>query len=192
MPNLILGILGSSGVVAGGDYQSIATVTVGSGGAANIEFTSIPSTYKHLQLRLIARAGASATDGYNLLSFNSDTTTTNYVSHDGLYADGSTVASYAAPSSSGLSGMYVQRLVQNNTGASIYQAAIIDILDYTSTSKNKTMRYLGGYDRNGGGVLTFGSGLYLNSSTAISSLKLVPNAASYMQYTEAALYGIKD
>ncbi len=192
MPNLILGILGSSGVIAGGSFESIATVSVGSGGAANIEFTSIPSTYKHLQVRLIARAGASATDGYNLLSFNSDTSQYNYVSHDGLYADGSSVASYAAPSGVGLSGMYIQRLAQGTSGSSIYQAAVIDILDYTSTSKNKTMRYLGGYDRNGGGVICFGSGLWLNNSSAISSLKIVPNSNTYQQYTEAALYGIKD
>jgi hypothetical protein len=50
----ILGIIASSKLSAVGDYESIATVTVGSGGAANVEFTSIPATYTHLQLRLLA------------------------------------------------------------------------------------------------------------------------------------------
>ena len=38
------------------DYESIATVSVGSGGAADVEFTSIPGTYTHLQIRWIARS----------------------------------------------------------------------------------------------------------------------------------------
>jgi hypothetical protein len=40
----ILGIIASSRLVAPpiGDFQSIATVSVGGGGAANVEFTSIP------------------------------------------------------------------------------------------------------------------------------------------------------
>lgn len=33
------------------DYDSIATTTVGAGGAASITFSSIPSTYQHLQIR---------------------------------------------------------------------------------------------------------------------------------------------
>ena len=36
-------------------YDSIATVVVGSGGASSITFSSVPSTYKHLQIRFIAR-----------------------------------------------------------------------------------------------------------------------------------------
>jgi hypothetical protein len=52
----ILGIIASSRLVAPpvGDFESIATVTVGGGGAANVEFTSIPATYTHLQLRIIS------------------------------------------------------------------------------------------------------------------------------------------
>jgi hypothetical protein len=46
----ILGIIASSKLTAAaGDFESIATVTVGSGGSAVISFTSIPSTYAHLQ-----------------------------------------------------------------------------------------------------------------------------------------------
>ena len=38
-----------------GSYESIQTVTVGLGGAANVEFTSIPATYTHLQIRGISK-----------------------------------------------------------------------------------------------------------------------------------------
>jgi hypothetical protein len=47
----ILGIIASSRLAAVGDFESIATVSVGSGGAADVEFTSIPATYTHLQIR---------------------------------------------------------------------------------------------------------------------------------------------
>ena len=46
---------------AGGDFESIATVTVGGGGAASIEFTSIPGTYQHLQIRGIIGNGGDTT-----------------------------------------------------------------------------------------------------------------------------------
>jgi hypothetical protein len=39
----ILGIIASSRLAAVGDFESIATVTVGGGGSANVEFTSIPA-----------------------------------------------------------------------------------------------------------------------------------------------------
>jgi hypothetical protein len=38
-------------------YEAIATVEVGSGGAADIEFTSIPATYTDLVVKLSVRTG---------------------------------------------------------------------------------------------------------------------------------------
>ena len=46
-----------------GDFESIATVTVGSGGASSIEFTSIPGTYQHLQVRGLLRQSSSSASG---------------------------------------------------------------------------------------------------------------------------------
>jgi hypothetical protein len=58
-----------------GDYQSIETVTVGSGGQATITFASIPATFKHLQIRAIGRTDrASTLDGFRI-QFNNITTT---------------------------------------------------------------------------------------------------------------------
>jgi hypothetical protein len=65
-----------------GAYDSIATYTVGSGGAADVEFTSIPATYTHLQIRGIARSARSGeTDDNIALQFNADTGS-NYAHHD--------------------------------------------------------------------------------------------------------------
>jgi len=54
----ILGIFDSakSGNLYFSSYDSISTVTVGAGGAASIDITSIPSTYTHLQLRCFLQA----------------------------------------------------------------------------------------------------------------------------------------
>jgi hypothetical protein len=54
----ILGIIASAitGNLVTTSYESIATVTVGGGGAATVAFTSIPATYTHLQIRGIGRS----------------------------------------------------------------------------------------------------------------------------------------
>jgi hypothetical protein len=85
----ILGIIASSRLAAVGDFQSIATVTVDSGGAADVEFTSISGTYTHLQIRSTARADNADTNNAFKIQFNSDTGN-NYARHE-LYANGATV-----------------------------------------------------------------------------------------------------
>jgi hypothetical protein len=86
----ILGIIASAitGNLVTTSYESIATVTVGSGGAANVEFTSIPATYTHLQVRGIGRS-LEANTGVDVqyLRFNSDTGS-NYAWHQ-LVGNGS-------------------------------------------------------------------------------------------------------
>jgi hypothetical protein len=78
LPSLIGIIASSGGAAAAGDYESIATVTVGSGGSSSISFTSIPSTYQHLQVRAIQRCSSGVN---NLqMQLNSDTGN-NYSTH---------------------------------------------------------------------------------------------------------------
>ena len=75
--NIAAGIYGVGVTPSTNSYESIATVTVGSGGQSSIAFTSIPSTYKHLQLRAIMRS-EYAGDDYPVISFNGSTTTTRH------------------------------------------------------------------------------------------------------------------
>jgi len=173
--------------VAGGDFESIATVTVGSGGAANIEFTSIPGTYQHLQVRYIMRSDRSgATNDLVRVQFNSDTGS-NYTYHE-LFGTGSTAGASGAANESAL-------LANNATGAtatsSVFGASVFDILDYASTSKFKTTRFLGGFDLNGSGQMEVRSGLW-RSTSAITAIKLYPQFGSnFVQHSTAALYGVK-
>ena len=80
---------GWGALVAGGSYESIQTVTVGAGGSASVTFSSIPATYKHLQIRGILRSSYSPSNTSMRLTFNSDTGN-NYSSHF-LMSTGSSV-----------------------------------------------------------------------------------------------------
>jgi hypothetical protein len=171
-----------------GDFESIATVTVGAGDSQYIDFTSIPQTYTHLQIRIIARdsRATSGLGGELRLWFNSDTAA-NYSSHI-LYGTGATAASGAYTSSSYL---YCFDTVSNSSTASVFSAGVIDILDYANANKYKTVRTLGGGDLNGSGVLTVSSGNWRNTG-AITNVRLNVTSGTYnfKQYSSFALYGI--
>jgi hypothetical protein len=170
----------------------IGMVQVGSAGVASIDFTSIPSTYKHLQIRYIGFTNRATygLDDFNM-RFNSDTGG-NYSSHR-LYGNGATASADAVGvSSSSMVGIsYTGTTVSNYPGT-----AVIDILDYASTSKHKTVRSLSGIDVNGtvGGVpgyifLTSGN---WRSTSAVTSISLYSSTSSTItQYSQFALYGIK-
>jgi len=181
----ILGIIASSKFAAVGDFESIATVTVGSGGSSSITFSSIPGTYTHLQVRGIGRlTGAFTAEEYDF-TFNSDTGS-NYSYHY-LQGSGSAVSvSGVANSTRGRSGSFI-----GGTGlsASIFGAIILDILDYSNTNKYKTIRLLGGLDGNGSGFVGIASSLW-RSTDAITSITFdVPS--DFAEYSHFALYGIK-
>ena len=170
-----------------GNYDSIATVTVGAGGSATVSFTSIPSTYTHLQIRGIARDARSAIGDSLTLTYNSDTGS-NYMQYHNIYADGSTVS--AAAGNTSHTSMLLDRIAGNTATASSFGAIVIDILDYANTNKYKTLRALAGADNNGSGAVAFGSALWM-STTAISSITLSGANGNFNQYTQFALYGIK-
>ncbi len=167
-----------------GAYDSIATTTVGAGGASTISFTSIPSTYTHLQLRMIAKQTTATAITTGNLYFNNDTTNTNYARHE-LYGDGASVAANGIPTGSNSS-----KIVFYAGSGTQFGPSVIDILDYTNTNKNKTVRALGGVDNDGSGYATFTSGLWL-STAAITRIDLTFSAATSQQYSSFALYGIR-
>jgi hypothetical protein len=174
MPNL--GIIASS--ISGtlvGDYQSIATTTIGAGGASSITFSSIPSTYQHLQIRLFSRN--SSDNGTVAMRYNSDSGS-NYSFHD-LYGTGAAVGVLGAANQTSV--------FASLTGSTQAAVSIIDILDYANTNKYKTNRSFIGVDYNGSGYVWFSSGNWRNTA-AINSIVL---NATFTQYTSAALYGIK-
>ena len=189
MPIKLLGVVASGVVEAAGDYESIATVTVGSGGAASVTFSSIPATYAHLQVRCIARDDRGSNENSIAAYYNADSAGTNYgwhfLSGDGSSASaGDVLANSGVPLSFGIA-------ASANITAGIFGTSVIDILDYANTNKFKTNRVLMGMDRNGGGLVRLISGLW-RSTAAISTINIFPFAsASFVQYSHFALYGIK-
>jgi hypothetical protein len=180
-----VGIMDGAGGVAGTSYESIATVTVGAGGSSSIDFTSISSSYTHLQIRLISRLSGTGGAQSNTIRFNSDSGS-NYRSHF-LVGNGSSASAFDGGATTRLFNS-VGTDADNPSG--MFGAVIIDILDYKDTNKFKTTRTLGGNDVNGGGEITFISGLWRNTS-AITSISIVPEAGNYVQFSSFALYGIK-
>lgn len=180
--NNIIALLDAGGAGGSNSFESIATSSPTSG--SSVTFSSIPSTYKSLQLRVVS-FGTSG--GGNNLQFNSDTGT-NYVRHT-LYGDGTTVT---AGSNTGQSSIFFNgRTVGLNTTYPL--VSIVDIIDYASTSKNKTVRIFSGNDNNGtqgSQEVNLFSGLWLSTS-AISTITINCSAGAFATGTSIALYGIK-
>ena len=186
----ILGVIASSisGNLYNASYESIATTTVGAGGSASISFSSIPSTYTHLQIRGIARMTASQDRDSIKLTFNSDTGS-NYARHS-LWGSGSAASAFGAASEAFV---ILTDFAAATATASIFGTAVIDVLDYTNTNKYTTVRSLGGVDLNAAVTVYDGlnSGLWMNTA-AITSITLTPyTGANFAQYSSFALYGIK-
>ena len=186
MSPILLGILGSSGgaAVAANSYESIATVAVGSGGSTYLTFTSIPATYKHLQLRMITSSANGDTDGY--IEYNQDYTSSNYYYHR-LFGNGSAVGAGSGAAS----------YIFNGWGTGIsngFVSHIVDILDYSNTSKYKVTKNITGFSTNTSGAgnwIGMHSTLWKNTN-AINEIRVRMNSSAFNQYTHAALYGIKD
>jgi hypothetical protein len=178
----ILGIWASSfkANIDSGSYFPIGEFTLASA-QANIEFTNIPQTYTHLQIRALSTSSGSDNGLY--MTFNGDTAS-NYTTHY-LYGNGTTAGAGAdRPRSS----MYIgtnRYAVSSNIG---FGGTIVDILDYKNTNKYTTIRSLDGNDRNGAGSVWFFSGLWMNTN-AISSLKIT-SETNLAANSSFALYGV--
>ena len=190
---LILGTLASSVQKATTAFESIATVSPTSG--TSITFSSIPQTYQHLQIRMMTRDAFSTFGGNYDLALQVNNVTASVYTRHVLQGNGTTASASggAASTSMNLSrtGMWSGSPVPSNT----FAVALIDIQDYSSTSKNKTIRYFSGGDFNStsgdapGGV-ALGSGLYIQT-TAISSITIFGASSAFVSGTTFALYGIK-
>ena len=168
-------------------YESISTVTVGSGGAATITFSSIPQTYKHLQIRASAKSSGPTNGENTYLYFNNTSASTNYAIHV-MRANFSTATAYSATSSRLFANVGTPNAT-NNFG--IY---LIDILDYTNTTNNKTLKSFYGYSQNvaqttSTGVTAYSDLTYINTS-AITQIDIDLNY-NFSQYSTFSLYGIK-
>ena len=168
-------------------YTLIASSTVGSGGAASINFTSIPSTYTDLCLKVSLRTVVAGDWNDNLIKFNS--TTANY-SNKYVYGNGTSALSGSNAYSG--SGGYIGGAPGATTTANTFSNGSIYITNYAGSGykhyssdnaaeTNATLSYLH--------IL---AGLWTDTS-AINSITLVTdNGTNYAQHSIVSLYGIKN
>ena len=164
-------------------YKLISSVTVGSGGAADIEFTSIPNTYTDLLVQFSTRVSTSAFWNDIKITFNNNTSS---LSSTWGNAESGTSVGYGANTSN-----IFTWTTANNATASIFGNHSIYIPNYTGSS-NKIIGIDGVSEYNAANaIVVFTSGQWANSS-AITSIKLTHATDTFMQYSTAYLYGISN
>ena len=166
-------------------FELISSVTVGSGGASSIDFTSIPATFTDLQVVFsIRNTRGSAGPGYLELKLNGSTS--NFSRRD-LERDWDSLGSVSSRSAS-------DNYISFSIGIDAYTSSTfgngqIYIPNYAG-SAYKAISAQGVNENNGDSTtLDMFASLWSNTA-AITSLGLVSSGNTFIQYSTAYLYGI--
>jgi hypothetical protein len=167
-------------------FTLIDSYTVGSGGAASIDFTSIPSTYTDLVVKFSARVTGTGTVVNIGVNFNgsSSSFTNRY-----LGGNGSTASSGSLSGTDGTLSIWTGNY--NDTTSNTFGNAEIYIPNYAG-SNNKSFSVDGVAENNAtDGRMAMNAMLWSNTA-AINRVTLIPQTGSFMQYSTATLYGVKN
>ncbi len=175
-------------------FESIATAT-GTGSNSTLTLSSIPQTYKHLQIRYISRDTSAITNPAGIwIDLNNDTAA-NYTQHYLIGNGSSASAAGNSAASTGGSPQLSRATACGGMSANIFAAGIIDIHDYSSTTKNKTIRAITGSDYNTASTnaeVGLFSSVWLNNSSGVSTIRFYfPTGGNFATGSTFALYGIK-
>ncbi len=127
------------------------------------------------------------------MRFNGDTGN-NYSTHV-LGGDGGSVYTYNGSTPN--SWVYVGQSTTNLAGSNAFGSSVVDVLDYTNSSKNKTSRTLNGtepgatYTGNIYGTVNLASGLWMSSSAIDSITFITELSGNFLINSKFALYGVK-
>ncbi len=163
-------------------FELIASSTVGAGGTANITFSSIPSTFTDLIIKLSARSSDSATSAGVVMQFNGSSSSLSYRLLEG---DGSTAASY-----NGTTGRVGVTDAATST-ASTFGSLEVYIPNYAG-STNKSSSTDSVQETNATTAYADLSANLWSNTAAITSIALTLQAGSFVQYSTAYLYGVKN
>lgn len=153
--------------------------------SGNVTFSNIPQIYKHLRVKVSARTIRSFTLESIYIRLNNDAGS-NYVNH---YNYGVGVSGINAGYVASTTVLTLASITGASATSGLYGVSVNDIMDYTSTIKNKVCMSFGGVDLNGlDGFIGTYSGLWLNTA-AITSLTVVSNGAWDIG-TKVDLYGV--
>ena len=166
-------------------YVKIGSVSVGVGGAANMTFSSIPSTYTDLVVKFSARVSTgTATTDQMLISFNGSTTT---FSMRNVYGTGSAAGSINNGGNERLIGW----IDTSNQTASTFANGETYIPNYAG-STNKSLSTDLVQENNATAAYAAMTANLWSTTSAITSIALTPATGSFEIYTTATLYGIKN
>lgn len=191
IPFGVFSAAGASGGGGGGAAYELISTAYGTGSSSTISFTSIPSTYKHLQIRMTGRS-TRATYPLDQVYIQFNGVTSSYTTHE-LRGSNSSVTSLSYGSTSGI---YIGFIESAASTADIYDPVVADILDYSSTTKYKTVRSMGTRqsDYAPDGIyktISLLSGLS-QSTSAVSSIDIKVNTGNnWTSASRFSLYGIK-
>lgn len=151
---------------------------VGAGGAASIEFTSIPSTYTDLYLVVSLRTTFTTDQDHVDLLFNGSSANQT---HRLMRGDGSSAASFT------LSRMYTN---SNSSTSNTFGNMAFYIPNYTS-SNAKIISTDSVTEGNAASENQAIQATLWNDTSSISSIEIVSaNSANFVQYSSASLYGV--
>lgn len=174
--------------VTTGDYESIATVLVGSAGTSSITFSNIPQTYKHLQIRF--NYSANTINDNTHIRFNNDTSA-NYSWHEMYSGTSESVGIVTSGSHGGTLVTTAKFGYVGTTSAGFTGVGISDILDYTNTNKIKVARHLVGTVTNGSTSYIILRSVAWHNTGAITSITIYSPPGLLTQHSHFALYGIR-
>ena len=169
-------------------YKLIQSITVGSGGQAVIEFTSIPQTYTDLVIKASLRTTRNEPNDYLMIKFNGSSS--GYT--DKNLATNAQSGSVFSETNNGSANYAFSYGIHGNTGtANTFGNIEIYIPNYTSSNSK-------GFSSDGvQGNMSTTAQLAITAATwsgtsAITSIALRSHdtALSLMQHSSAELYGI--
>ena len=167
------------------------TVTVGSGGAASIDFTLIPSTYTDLQLLLSVRT-ATATYQIDQLKLLFNASSASDYNYKDLLGSGPAGVTSSGASSQGY--LYFGNAPRPQATANTFSNVSLYIPNY-ALSTNKSSLTDSVAVSNGSGdywYLRLNAGLW-NKTNAINQITVYSgDSGGFSQYSTATLYGIKN
>ena len=170
-------------------YVPIQTVHASSGALSAIEFTSIPSIYRDLVIRINWRGVTSNTAQFALqMRFNDSSATSQYYARG---MDGYAVGGTGVSGQNGLNYLYTGNFTATPNSASTFANCEIYIPNYTlSRSKVYTQQNNSGNDYNSNPVYQqLYSGIWVNTS-AINKISMYNEYGTFGQHSKATIYGI--
>jgi hypothetical protein len=162
-------------------FVKIASVTVGSGGSVSVTFSSIPSTYTDLCLKVSLRN--TADNGAARLNFNGASSNFSYRS---IFGDGSSVASYSG-TNAWAQIQYPGLLTTSNT----FCNGEIYIPNYAGSNK-KSLSIDTVSEANATTAYIVPMAYLWDNTSAVTSISITADQSALAQYSTATLYGIKN